>query len=152
MICRRRIALALCVGAVASPAFAQQSSPQVFLEAIYRPYLAANYPGQLYTDAYRFFVPALARAMNTDNAAAARRGEVPLLNGDPFIDAQEWQITNLAIAVAMRSATTATGTVTFSNLGQAKKLLVDLEQTPAGWRIADIRGPNGALSALYRKR
>ena len=42
--------------------------------------------------------------------------------------------------------------VTFANLGQAKRKFVDLEQTPAGWRIADIRGPNGALSALYKGR
>lgn len=46
----------------------------------------------------------------------------------------------------------ATGTVTFANLGQAKRLVIDLERTPAGWRIADIRGPNDALSALYKDR
>ncbi len=150
--CGRRAVLGLCTGALAGSAMAQPSSPEEFLAAIYRPYLARDFLGQPYGEANRFFVPALARAMNADNAAAARRGEVPLLNGDPFVDAQEWQIGNLAIAVVVKSATTATGTVTFANLGQAKKLLIDLEQTPAGWRIADIRGPNGSLSALYRKR
>lgn len=147
----RRTAFGLCTGALAGSALAQSSSPDAFLAAIYRPYLAKDFPGQPYGEAERFFVPALARAMAADNARAARRGEVPRLNGDPFVDAQEWQVTNLAISVAASGAT-ATGTVTFTNLGQAKKLLVDLEQTPAGWRIADIRGPNGALSALYRTR
>jgi len=150
LTCGRRTALGLCAGALSGSALAQPSSPEAFLAAIYRPYLAKDFPGQPYGEANRFFVPALARAMTTDNAAAARRGEVPRLNGDPFVDAQEWQITNLAISVAV-SGTTATGTVSFANLGQAKKLLIDLEQTPAGWRIADIRGPNGSLSALYRK-
>lgn len=137
--------------ALASSALAQSPSPEEFLAAIYRPYLAMDFPGQPYGKADRFFVPALARAMAADSAAAARRGEVPRLNGDPFVDAQEWQITNLAISIAASGAT-ATGTVTFTNLGQAKKLLVDLEQTPAGWRIADIRGSNGSLRALYRTR
>jgi hypothetical protein len=136
---------------LAGPAMAQQASPQMFLEAIYQPYLAKDYPGQPYQEASRFFVPALARTMTADFAAARRRGDVPALDGDPFIDAQDWEITNLAITVAVKGAT-ATGTVTFANLGKAKKLLIDLEQTPAGWRIADIRGPNGALSALYTRR
>lgn len=148
----RRTAISLCLGVLAGPAMAQQASPQAFLEAIYRPYLAKDYPGQPYQEASRFFVPALARTMTADFATARRHGDVPTLNGDPFIDAQDWEITNLAIAVAAKGATAATGTVTFANLGQAKRLLIDLEQTPVGWRIADIRGPNGALGALYTRR
>jgi hypothetical protein len=130
---------------------AQQQTPQAFLEGLYRPYLARNFAGQPYQQASRFFVPALARAMERDMQAAKRRGEPPTLDGDPFIDAQDGEISKLAIAVVAKG-TTATGTVTFANSGTAKKLLVDLEQTPAGWRIADIRGPNGALSALYKGR
>lgn len=148
----RRTAVALCLGVLAGPALAQQPSPQAFLEAIYKPYLAKGYPGQPYQDARRFFVPTLARTMNADFEAAWRRGDVPTLNGDPFVDAQDWEITKLAITVVPKGTTAATGTVTFANLGQAKKMIVDLEQTPAGWRIADIRGPNGALSALYTRR
>lgn len=148
----RRTALALCLGVLTGPALAQQASPQMFLEAIYKPYLAKDFPGQPYQEASRFFVPALARAMTADFAAARRRGDVPTLNGDPFVDAQDWEITRLAIAVVPKGTAAATGTVTFANLGQAKRMLVDLEQTPAGWRIADIRGPNGALSALYTRR
>lgn len=128
----------------------QPSSPQAFLEAIYKPYLGRSFPGQPYSETSRFFVPGLAHAMNADVAAAKRRGEVPALDGDPFVDAQDWEIGNLAIAVVPKGTTAATGTVTFTNLGQAKKLVVDLEQTPAGWRIADIRGPGSSLRALYK--
>lgn len=90
--------------------------------------------------------------MNADFTAARQRGDVPTLNGDPFVDAQDWEITNLAMAVVPKGTAAATGTVTFANLRQAKRLVIDLEQTPAGWRIADIRGPNGALSVLYKGR
>ncbi len=152
LILGRRTAAALCLSVFAGPAPAQQTSPRAFLEAIYKPYLSKDYPGQPYRDANRFFVPTLARAMNADGAAANRRGEVPALDGDPFVDAQDWEITNLAIAVVMKGTTAATGTVTFANLGQAKKLVIDLEQTPAGWRIADIKAPSGSLRALYKGR
>lgn len=148
----RRTAFALCLGALTGPALGQQASPQAFLEAIYKPYLVKDYPGQPYGEANRFFVPALAHAMAADNAAAARRGEVPLLGGDPFVDAQDWEITKLAIAVAPKGTTAATATVTFANLGKATRLSIELEQTPAGWRIADIRAPSGSLRALYKLR
>ena len=138
--------------ALATPALAQHPSAQAFLEATYKPYLAKNFPGQPYGEASRFFVPVLARAMAADNAAAARRGEVPLLGGDPFVDAQDWEITKLAIAVVPNGTTAATATVTFANLGKATRLSIELEQTPAGWRIADIKAPSGSLRALYKLR
>lgn len=141
-------------GAAAAPglALAQQSSAQAFLEAIYKPYLDKYYPGQNYNDPGRFIAPNLARAMKADATAAARRREVPLLDGDPFVDAQDWEITKLAIAVVPKGTTAATATVTFANHGKATRLLIELEQTPAGWRIADIKAPSGSLRALYKLR
>jgi len=149
---RRRATIALCLGALVESALAQPASPQAFLEAIYKPYLVKDYSGQPDEDASRFFVPGLVRAMTADIAAARRRGDVPTLNGDPFVDAQDWEITNLAIAVVPRGTTAATATVTFANLGKATRLLIELEQTPAGWRIADIKAPSGSLRALYKLR
>ena len=150
----RRAVIFACAGALAAPslASAQQPSARAFVEAVYKPYLEKGYSGQNYNEPGRFFVPVLARAMAADNAAAARRGEVPLLGGDPFVDAQDWEITKLAIAVVPNGTTAATATVTFANQGKATRLLIDLEQTPAGWRIADIKAPSGSLRALYKLR
>ncbi|MGQ0585049.1 MAG: DUF3828 domain-containing protein [Reyranella sp.] len=151
---RRRTVIFACAGAVVAPSQvgAQQPSAQAFLEAIYKPYLNRNYAGQNYDEPGRFFAPDLARAMKADATAAARRREVPLLNGDPFVDAQDWEITKLAIAVVPNGTTAATATVTFANQGKATRLLIELEQTPAGWRIADIKAPSGSLRALYKLR
>jgi hypothetical protein len=41
--------------------------------------------------------------------------------------------------------------VSFDNLGKAMKVTIDLVQTQAGWRIADIKTPSGSLSALYKQ-
>lgn len=132
---------------------AQQPTPQAFLERIYKPYLGKNYPGQNYGQADRFFAPDLVRAMNADYAAARRRGEVPLLDGDPFVCAQEWEIGKLAVSVSANGAKT-TGFVAFDNLGKPNRATLDLVQTPVGWRIADIAcsGDPTSLRALYKLR
>jgi hypothetical protein len=90
---------------------AEAGSPQAFLEAIYRNYegkeskgFAIDKPAAI----RRTFVPDLADAMIKDRAAAQKRGEVPELDGDPFVDAQDWEITGLAIKVAMDGAAKAT--------------------------------------------
>ena len=149
-VLRRRIAIAaLC--ALPWAAGAQTQSPQTFLQSIYDPYLKADFKGQPYWQVDRFFVPTLARAIDADMREAKRRVEVPKLDGDPFLDAQEWDIENLAISVKT-DGPKATGEVTFDNFGKRTQLALDLVQTPAGWRIADIKGPSGSLTALYKEK
>lgn len=144
---RRRVAVALlCTAPFGAAA---QMTPQTFLEGIYRPYLAQDFKGQSYAQVDRFFAPDLARAINLDMREAARRKEVPALDGDPFIDAQDWDISKLSISATI-DGTKATALVGFENLGKPVRLTVDLIQTPVGWRIADINAPSGSLRALYK--
>lgn len=150
---RRRAAIILGLGAAfAGPAAAQPQTPQAFLEAIYKPYLAKDFKGQPYGEADRYFAPILVTAMERDMADAKRHGEPPKLDGDPFVDAQEWQIKDLDISVKMKSVLTATATVTFANFDKPNRLKIALVQTPAGWRIADIIGAQGNLSKLYKAK
>lgn len=130
-------------------ASAQAATAQAFVENLYRPYLAKGFQGQPYGDTTRFFVPALAQAMDRDNRNAKRRNEVPTLNGDPFVDAQDWEISKLSIDVTA-SGDAATARVWFQNFGETKRLVLELEKTPAGWRIAEIKAPSGSLKALYK--
>ena len=139
----RRLAIA-ALSALPAAAHAQTQSPQTFLQSIYEPYLKAGFKGQPYWQVDRFFVPVLARAIDADMREAKRRVEVPKLDGDPFLDAQEWDIENLAISVKA-DGPKATGEVSFDNFGKRTEVALDLVQTPAGWRIADIKGPSGAL-------
>src|SRR5262249_32028083 len=113
---RRRLLLgALC--ALPLAAQGQGSTPDAFLHAIYDPYLKEGFKGQPYWQVSRFFVPELARIMEADMRDAKRRGEVPKLDGDPFVDAQEWQVKDLAITVATEGAK-AVGKATFDNFGK----------------------------------
>jgi hypothetical protein len=150
----RRLTLA-ALGALPLTARAQTQSPQpqtpqTFLQSIYEPYLTAGFKGQPYWQLDRFFTPALARIIDADMREAKRRVEVPKLDGDPFLDAQEWDIENLAISVKT-DGPKATGAVSFDNFGKRTEVALDLVQTPVGWRIADIKGPSGSLSALYKQ-
>ena len=154
---RRRLALAaLLLGVLPSAVKAQQpaappQTAQAFLQSIYDPYLKAGFKGQPYNDAGRFFTPELARAMERDVRGAKQRNEVPTLDGDPFVDAQEWQITDLAVRIT-GSGDAATGVVSFSNLGKPKRMAISLVRTAAGWRISDIAGANGSLRSLLKLR
>ena len=59
----------------------------------------------------RYFEPSLAALMVKDRKLAAKRGEVGVLDFDPFVDAQEWDIADFDIAVAETAPGKATATV-----------------------------------------
>jgi hypothetical protein len=124
-------------------------SARGFLDGIYRPYLAKAYPGQTLDQPDRFFSPPLARAIERDRREAAKRKEVPTLDGDPFVDAQDWAISDLAVT-ATENGPRATGVVTFKNQGAPSRVTVDLVMTPAGWRIDDIRTSQTSLRKLFK--
>lgn len=146
----RRLAAAGLLAAIFAPqAFAQAPTAQAFVEGLYRPYLDKSFQGQPYDQTARFFAPALAQAMDRDYREAKRRNEPPTLNGDPFVDAQDWEITKLAIDVTT-NVDTATARISFQNAGAPKRVVLELVRTPAGWRIAEIKAPSGSLKALYK--
>lgn len=148
----RRRALALALLAVPIEARAQSSTALDFLKSIYEPYKQAGFKGQPYWETERFFATDLADAIQRDFAEAKKRKEVPTLDGDPFIDAQDWRITAIGYAVSTgRSKNRAAAVVTFTNLDQPKQLAVFLIETPRGWRVDDIVGRGGSsLRALYK--
>ncbi|WP_428683524.1 DUF3828 domain-containing protein [Reyranella sp.] len=146
---RRLLLAGLVTGLARTDASAQAATAQAFVENLYRPYLAKGFRGQPYDDTARFFVPALAHAIDRDNREAKLRNEVPTLNGDPFVDAQDWEISRLSIDVTA-SGDAATARVSFQNFGETKRVLLELAKTPAGWRIAEIKAPSGSLKALYK--
>jgi Protein of unknown function (DUF3828) len=158
-VARRRLILA-ALSVLSTQAWAQGAAPgapketvtpESFLRGIYTPYPNQDFKGQPYWQVDRFFAPDLARAIEADMREAKRRGEVPKLDGDPFIDAQDWDIAKLAITVKSDDGSKATGVVSFENLGKPTQITLDLIRTGMGWRISDIQSPSGTLSELYKK-
>lgn len=150
----RGVVLALVLLFSGGAAFAEQSA-QDFLNAIYAAYRGKDSKGVSLSErgaVARYFTPALARMIDADARAAAKRGDVPNLAGDPFIDAQDWEIESFAIDVKERGKDKATATVKFKNAGENVTMTLDLVKLKDGWRIDEIRGPSGSLRALFKKR
>src|SRR5215472_14677072 len=123
-VTRRRLLSCLVMAlapAAAFPLHAQQPplSAKEFLERIYKTYVGDSTKGangiRLDSAAAtrRYFAPDLAAMILADNAKAAKRGDVPTLDGDPFVGHQDWDIANLAVEASEDGTGKATGTVTF---------------------------------------
>lgn len=146
-----RILVAALIALVTPPAFAQDQSAEQFLHSIYDQYKGAEGPPLDDKALADYFTPEVYKLIKADSDAAAAKGEVPLLNGDPFIDAQDWKIDQIKIAVEEKKQNAAVGTVTFQNFGELFEIKLDLAKTPKGWRIAEIYAPSGSLKELYKK-
>ena len=136
---------------VAAPASAQEKSADQFLHAIYDQYKGADGPPLDGAAIAAAFTPELAALIDADTKQAKAKGEVPKLDGDPFIDAQDWKIDAVKIAVEEPKPGTAVGTVTFQNFGEPFEMKLDLVKTKQGWRIAEIYAPSGRLTELLAK-
>jgi hypothetical protein len=72
---------------------------------------------------------------------------------DPFIDAQDWDISAVDIAVRDTGAEKVSAKVSFKNLGKPTTVVLDLVKLRGEWRIADIKwGRKQTLRALFIKR
>jgi hypothetical protein len=148
--------LMLIAGALiaTSAAVAQGASPLTFLEAVYKPYRTNNHAKAVDTGkpevVRRHFAPVLAKAMIKDQIEARKKQDAPLLNADPFVDAQDWQIADLKIEMVNASRRSATAIVTFINASEPRRVTLDLVKTGDGWRIHEIKAPSGSLRELFK--
>jgi hypothetical protein len=144
---------------IASAAVAGDRAAEAFLTDIYSHYRGDDRTAKGVDlsgprDYDRYFTPELERLMSADEAAAAKQGDVPALDGDPFVDAQDWTITDIRIRVAETVRDRTTADVSFANFGKRETVRIDLRLTPKGWRIDDIHWPkgDGSLRGLYAKQ
>jgi hypothetical protein len=163
---RRRIVLLAptllaCFGAVPLAligAEAADAAALAFVTDIYAAYKgkdAKGHPLDNERAIRRYFEPSLATLMVKDQKIAAKRGEVGLLDFDPFIDAQDWEIAAFDIAVDDGAPGKATATVKFSNFDKPVTVRLDLVKLKNEWRIADITwlrdGKADTLRQIYRR-
>jgi hypothetical protein len=124
------------------PSVAAEETPKAFLEKLYANYIGPNRKGVM-SDSdkvlARYLTPDVIKLMGKMYAEAKKADEVPALDGDPFVDAQDWDIKSFDITVDQAGNDRATGHVHFKNQDEEKSLTVDLVQLKAGWRIDDIR-------------
>ena len=153
---RRGFALGLAA-AVAAPALAQATDPvtaKSFVEGIYKKYVGKDASGLVLdkaADYRRYFTPALAGIILKDQAAAAKRGDVPTLDGDAFVGHQDWEISKLTVDV-QESGDKAAGTVSFLNIDKTETVKLSLQKVGKDWRIDDVTyADNSTLRGLFKK-
>lgn len=141
----------------APPAPGPGDAAKAFVTKIYDAYKGKSSKGVvIHTDAANraYFEPALAALITKDDAAAAKRKDVPALDFDPFVDSQEWELTDLNIAVSESSPDNATATVSFKNFGAPTKIVLSLVKVKPDWRITNITwsrdGNPASLRELYK--
>jgi hypothetical protein len=140
MLTRRSFILgAAC--ALAAPALAAEQSARDFVTAIYDAYKGKDAKGVALDNARairRYFAPALATLIIADQNDAALRNEVGVLDGDPFVDAQDWEIAGFDIAVSETAPGKASATVKFDNAGTPKVVVLDVVKINSEWRVSEI--------------
>lgn len=137
------------LAAFAPAAFAQEATPQAFLDSIYKRYETAQGSVDISSasKAAHYFTPAVTKLIAKDFAESKKKNEVGRLDFDPFINGQDWTPTKIEVKVAEVKGTTgvkpgqAIGTARFTppDAKEARSVILDLVKTSAGWRIADIR-------------
>jgi hypothetical protein len=132
-------------------------SAKAFLNSIYRHYVgssANSAKGVLLGSANSvraYFTIGMASLINEDRASAAKDGEAPVLEADPFVGEANWNISDLAIEVK-ETGVTAVGTIAFIDSGKRAKVVVELLRSGENWRIAELVWESGSLRGLYRRK
>ncbi len=154
MLKRRTIMLGILFAAVAAPfATAADAAARAFVASIYDAYKGKNGNGvALDSDSAvrRRFEPSLAALIRKDQKEAARRDEVGTLDFDPFVDAQDWDIAAVDIAMNETAPDKATATVNFTNSGKPITIVLDLVKIKNDWRIGDITWQRDGKSQTLR--
>lgn len=129
---------------LASLGFAQAAADpgaETFVKGIYNNYVgtgmtALGVPLDSEAVIRRYFEPSLAQLILKDRADA--NGEVGALDGDPFVDAQDWEIKSFDVHVDANGPDKATATVRFKNFGEDKMVKLSLVRAGGQWKISDI--------------
>ena len=104
--------------------------------------------------ARQVITPGLMKLIDADAKAAARRGEPPRLDGNPFIDAQDFDIKSFTVEVQDVAPARAVATVRFKNEAAVNDglIILALVKTGDGWRIDDFRGDSGSLRKYLSRK
>jgi hypothetical protein len=119
---------------------------KAFVTKIYDAYKGRNSKGvSIGTEAAirTYFEPALATLIIKDGQAAAKRKDARTLDFDPFVDGQEWEISDVSVAVSPTPPDKAVATVSLKNFGLPTKIVLSLVRAKSDWRIADITWQRG---------
>lgn len=133
------LAASLFLALTSLPVAAAQNyeMPQDLLEAFYEPYVS----GEFYEDETPFRSSAL-QALYDADAESTPVGEMGALSFDPYIDGQDYELTDFVIGEPQVDGDHALVEVNFRNFDEERHLTYDLVFEDGGWRINDVVSTN----------
>ena len=126
------LVLALTSLAAAQP----YAEPEDLLEAFYAPYFDGNFP----EDESQFRSAAL-QALYDRDSEITPEGEMGAISFDPYIDGQDYGLTEFEIHAAEVEGDYATSEVSFNNFNEPRSLIYELVFED-GWKIDDVVSTN----------
>lgn len=141
----RGIVAVMMLLAAMLPAAAQDQpvfdDPRALIEYAYAPYASDTLP----EDPTALFSPTLKQFWD-EMAVRAEAAEMPIIDFDPFTNAQDYQISDLAVADPAVSGDQATVVVSFLNFSEPQEVRFSLVRGADGWKIDDIESLAGAFT------
>ena len=108
-------------------------TPDALLKAFYAPYFSGDFP----EDESQFRSAEL-QALYDNDAAITPEGEMGAISFDPYIDGQDYELTDFEIGAAGIAGDYASADVTFKNFGQPHSLMFEMVRENGGWKIDDV--------------
>jgi hypothetical protein len=138
----RRLALALLAfAATIVPAFAYDT-PEALLKALYSPYSQGDSFDWSNWDEAKFRSQELNDLFAKDLKEAD--GEVGRIDFDPYVDGQDYQISDLKFGKATITGDSAKVEVTFKNFEMEEDMVFTLIKEADGWKVDDVKSKGGA--------
>ena len=135
---RRLLITVAAIAATIFPAFAYDT-PAALLKALYTPYTTANFDWDNW-DESKLRSKELNALFDKDTKEA--NGDIGRLDFDPYIDGQDYQITDLVFHDAVITGDTAKVEVTFKNFDTSEDLMFTLVKEADGWKVDDVVSSN----------
>ncbi len=121
-----------------APVLAQPyETPEDLLEAFYEPY----FTDEFFEDESQFRSRAL-QALYDRDAEITPDGEMGAISFDPYIDGQDYEITEFEIGTPQVDGDAAIVEVSFLNMGEPRLLTYELVLEDGGWKIDDVISAN----------
>lgn len=131
----RNFLVVVLLALMSGPAFAYDT-PRALLEALYAPYAQGDSYEWVDWDETQFRSAELNGLFEND--AREADGEVGRLDFDPYIDGQDYQLSDLSIGAPQIAGDTATVEVSFSNFDHPETLSFALVREADGWKVDDV--------------
>jgi len=138
---RRLLLTLVALSATALPAFAYDT-PKALLEAVYTPYEKGDSFNWDNWDETQFRSKELNELFAKDLKEA--NGEIGRIDFDPYVDGQDYQISELKFGDATITGDTAQVEVTFKNFEMEEDMVFSLVKEADGWKIDDVNSKGGA--------